>query len=107
MGQVANLRRIVNPPSLWGGQSWLQPAFSRLNQEPPLIPERFPPLSELLKTWGFEQRYWTGPIRYISHCLNSNDDLHMLETLPAPKRASQPLEFAARQIRQRLQSVRQ
>jgi len=28
---LANLRRIVNPPALWGSQSWLQPAFSRLS----------------------------------------------------------------------------
>ena len=27
---VGNLRRIANPPALWGSQSWLQPAFSRL-----------------------------------------------------------------------------
>jgi len=27
-GQVGNLRPIVNRPALWGGQSWLQPAFS-------------------------------------------------------------------------------
>jgi hypothetical protein len=30
VGQVVNLRRIANPPALWGSQSWLQPAFSRL-----------------------------------------------------------------------------
>src|SRR3984957_9507603 len=29
-GQVGNLRPIVNRPALWGGQSWLQLAFSRL-----------------------------------------------------------------------------
>jgi len=45
VGQVVNLRRIGNPPAgtthnsketlaplaaMWGSQSWLQPAFSRL-----------------------------------------------------------------------------
>jgi hypothetical protein len=31
VGQVANLQPIVNRPALWGSQSWLQPAFSRLS----------------------------------------------------------------------------
>jgi prepilin-type N-terminal cleavage/methylation domain-containing protein len=31
VGQVVNLRPIVNRPVLWGSQSWLQPAFSRLS----------------------------------------------------------------------------
>ena len=39
VGQVGNLRRIVNPPAtlhhlplaaMWGSQSWLQPPFRRL-----------------------------------------------------------------------------
>ena len=38
VGQVGNLRPIGNRPALWGGQSWLQPAFSRL----------FPPLRALV-----------------------------------------------------------
>src|SRR5580704_1387133 len=29
--KVRNLRPIVNRPALWGSQSWLQPAFSRLS----------------------------------------------------------------------------
>src|ERR1700722_6984975 len=29
-GRLAICRPIVNRPPLWGGQSWLQPAFSRL-----------------------------------------------------------------------------
>jgi hypothetical protein len=51
-----------------------------------------------------EQRYWTGPIRYITRCSNSTEDLHMLETLTVPDRASESWQFAVRQMRGRLQS---
>jgi len=53
-----------------------------------------------------EQIYWVGPIRYISRCSNSAQDLHMLEALTVPERASEPWKFAVGQMRRRLQSGR-
>ncbi len=61
-------------------------------------------LDSLAKATLKEQLYWTGPIRYISRCSNSTEDLHLLETLTVPDRASESWEFAVGQMRRRLQS---
>src|ERR1700722_15683294 len=42
VGQGGNLRPIVNRPALWGGQSWLQPAFLHLCTRRFLPQETFP-----------------------------------------------------------------
>jgi hypothetical protein len=64
-----------------------------------------PEFDSLAKATLKEQVYWTGPIRYISRCSNSTDDLRMLETLAVPDRASESWKFAVGQMRGRLQSV--
>jgi hypothetical protein len=63
-----------------------------------------PEFDWLAKATLKEHLYWTGPIRYISRCSNATEDLHLLETLTVPDRASESWEFAVGQMRRRLQS---
>jgi hypothetical protein len=64
-----------------------------------------PEFDALAKATLKEEVYWIGPIRYISRCSNAAEDLHMLEGLAVPDRASESRQFAVRQMRARLQSV--
>jgi hypothetical protein len=49
-----------------------------------------PGLDALAKIMLKERLYWIGPIRYISLCSNSAEDLKLLEALSPPDRESLP-----------------